>query len=306
MLIDPLDHLLAPLMLEIHVDIGRLAALLGDEALEQEIVAAGIDRGDAEHIADGRVRRRSAPLAEDAARPGEADDAVHREEVGRVIELADQGQLMLQRGGHLLGHALGIAVCGALPGQPLQGFLRGQRLIVALFGILIAQLVEREAAAIRDLTRPGQSLGPAREEPVHFGGRLQIAVGMALAPGAERIDGDIVADRGDDILQDAAAGFVEEHVIGHDGGHADPRGERRQLPEAHLVIGPPPQRQAEIGAGPEGIAQAPQAQTAGLVGKVRHQDRDQALAVGDQIIPFEVAARPARAPLAQREQAAEP
>ena len=35
--VDVLDHLLAPLMLEIDVDVGRLAALGGDEALEQQI-----------------------------------------------------------------------------------------------------------------------------------------------------------------------------------------------------------------------------------------------------------------------------
>ena len=39
----PLHDDLAPLMLEIDVDIGRLAPLLGDEALEQQIVAIGID-----------------------------------------------------------------------------------------------------------------------------------------------------------------------------------------------------------------------------------------------------------------------
>ena len=35
--VDPLDHFLAAVMLEIHVDIGRLVALLGDEALEQKL-----------------------------------------------------------------------------------------------------------------------------------------------------------------------------------------------------------------------------------------------------------------------------
>ncbi len=47
-LIDVLDHDLAPLMLEIDVDVGRLAALGGDEALEQEVDPRRIDRGDAE------------------------------------------------------------------------------------------------------------------------------------------------------------------------------------------------------------------------------------------------------------------
>ncbi len=36
-LVDVLDDLLAPLMLEIDVDVRRLAALDGDEALEQQV-----------------------------------------------------------------------------------------------------------------------------------------------------------------------------------------------------------------------------------------------------------------------------
>ena len=39
--VDVLDHLLAPLVLEIHVDVGRLVARGGNEALEQQVVRAG-------------------------------------------------------------------------------------------------------------------------------------------------------------------------------------------------------------------------------------------------------------------------
>ena len=90
----PLHDDLAPLVLEIDIDVGRLAPLLGDEALEQQIVAVGIDRGDAEHVADRRVGGRAAPLAEDVLRAGEADDRVHRQEVRRVAQLLDQPQLV--------------------------------------------------------------------------------------------------------------------------------------------------------------------------------------------------------------------
>ena len=56
--VDVLDHLLAPLVLEVDVDVGRFAALGGDEAFEQEIDLLGIDLGDAEAITD---RRNSPP-----------------------------------------------------------------------------------------------------------------------------------------------------------------------------------------------------------------------------------------------------
>ena len=44
-------------MLEIDVDVGRLLALLGDEALEQQVAGRRVDRGDPERVADRAVRR---------------------------------------------------------------------------------------------------------------------------------------------------------------------------------------------------------------------------------------------------------
>ena len=87
--VDPLDHLLAPLMLEIDIDVGRLASLLRNEALEQEVVAFRIDGGDAEHVADGRIGGRAAALAKDVLAAGETDDRIHRQEVRRIFECLD-------------------------------------------------------------------------------------------------------------------------------------------------------------------------------------------------------------------------
>ena len=64
--VDVLDHLLAPLVLEVDVDVGGLAALARDEALEQEADPGGVDGGDAEAVADRGVGGRAPPLAEDA------------------------------------------------------------------------------------------------------------------------------------------------------------------------------------------------------------------------------------------------
>ncbi len=51
-----LDHLFAPLVLEIDIDVGRLATFLGYETLEQQVAARGIDFRDAKAIAHSRVR----------------------------------------------------------------------------------------------------------------------------------------------------------------------------------------------------------------------------------------------------------
>ena len=75
-LVDPLHDDLAPLVLEVDVDVRRLAPLLGDEALEQQVVALGIDGGDAQDVADRGIGGRAAALAEDVLAAGEADDGV--------------------------------------------------------------------------------------------------------------------------------------------------------------------------------------------------------------------------------------
>src|SRR6185369_8312024 len=97
-LINVLDHLLAPLMLEIDVDVGRLAALLTNEALEQQVAGRRVDRGDAEAITDGAVRRRAAPLAQDRRVEGarKGDDVMDSQEVSREVQALDQRQLIFE------------------------------------------------------------------------------------------------------------------------------------------------------------------------------------------------------------------
>ena len=64
--VDVLDHLLAALVLEVDVDVGRLVALDADEAAEQQRGAARVDLGDEQAVADQRVGGAAAALAEDA------------------------------------------------------------------------------------------------------------------------------------------------------------------------------------------------------------------------------------------------
>jgi hypothetical protein len=95
-LVNVLDHLFAPLVLEIHIDVGRLAAIRGDKAFEQEVAIARVDVGDAQAVTDRRIGRRAATLAEDVLAAGVTDDVVHGEKVGGVVELRDQRKLMFE------------------------------------------------------------------------------------------------------------------------------------------------------------------------------------------------------------------
>src|SRR5712671_6319443 len=91
---NPLHDDFTPFVLEIDIDIGRLAALFRDEPLEQKIIAPGIDRSDAKYIADGGVGGRAAALAQNVLAAGETDDGIHRQKIRRVFESLDQLQLM--------------------------------------------------------------------------------------------------------------------------------------------------------------------------------------------------------------------
>src|SRR6266436_2217223 len=91
---NPLHDDFTPLVLEIDIDVGRLASLFRDEPLEQKIIAPGIDRSDAKHIADGGVSGRAATLAENILAAGKADNGIHGQKVGGVFESLDQLQFV--------------------------------------------------------------------------------------------------------------------------------------------------------------------------------------------------------------------
>ena len=100
--IEVLDHLLAPLMLEVDIDVGRLVALARDETLEQHLHTRRIDRGDAEAIAHRGIRRRAAPLAENVFGARECDDVVDGEKERFVARFGDELELVLDQAADLL------------------------------------------------------------------------------------------------------------------------------------------------------------------------------------------------------------
>ncbi len=93
--IDILDNILPPFVLEIDVDIRRLVARVRNEALEKKVGSGRVDFGDAERITDGGIRRRATPLMQDFFLTREADNVLHGEKKWRVVVPLDQGELML-------------------------------------------------------------------------------------------------------------------------------------------------------------------------------------------------------------------
>ncbi len=100
LVINILNDFFAPLVLEIHVDVRRFVALLGNEALEQHGHARRVHLGDPQAVTDGGVGRGAAALAEDSLRARMLDDIVHGQEEGFEFEFGDQAQFVLDMVAH--------------------------------------------------------------------------------------------------------------------------------------------------------------------------------------------------------------
>ena len=94
----------------------------------------------------------------------------------------DQAQFVLDERHHLVRHTLEIAARCTFPGELSERLLRRQAGQHLLLWILVGEFVEGEAALARNFDRASERFGVARKQSCHLLGRLEIAVGMALAP----------------------------------------------------------------------------------------------------------------------------
>src|SRR5206468_11590690 len=129
-----------------------------------------VNRGNAEAVADGAVRRRSGALAQDRGveRPRVGDDIVDRQEIPREIELLDQRQLVFELLDHLLWNSIAPALTSPRPGEMLEMLLRRSALGHGLTRIFVAQLVEAEVKRIGEFARGSDRMRPWLEQPHHL------------------------------------------------------------------------------------------------------------------------------------------
>ena len=237
-------------MLEIDVDVGRLVAVVGEEALEQQFVLDRIDRGDAEHVADHRIGGRAPALAEDLLAAGELDDRIDGEEIGRVAPVGDQPQLMLEQLAH--------SACGGAvrefgrergPGQPLQRLLRRAAASSrSRRDIGSSSSRKREGAALGDVgawrgSRRERRRSAAPSPPGSSDGGRRSARG-----GSRARRSCMLADRGDDVLEHALVGAVVEDVAGGEAAQAVPAGQRVERVEPLRLARAAAMGEREMGA----------------------------------------------------------
>ena len=102
-----LDDLLAPLVLEVDIDVRRLGPFAGDEPLHQQRIQPLADGGDMQAVAHQRIGRRTAALREDAAAVRIGHDVIHRQEVRLVAQFRDECQFALDDLARLRRRTLG-------------------------------------------------------------------------------------------------------------------------------------------------------------------------------------------------------
>jgi hypothetical protein len=246
-------------------------------------IRTGSMEGDAEAVAEDGVGRAAAALAEDAARTGEPDDVPDGEEVARVVELLDEGQLLVDLPPDVLGRGAVPPPTSAVlderaqqrhPGDPLpRGAARvrgdrrgggGERGRPRLRGrgedrrqrVLAADLVEPEPARIGDLRRrlePFREVGPQLR---HLLRSLQRPLGVREEPAPGAIDGGAEANAGEDVLQRLPPAVVRVHVVGD--RHPDPEAapDAPRCRDPRLVARDVVARDGQGGATPERLPHA--------------------------------------------------
>ena len=296
-------------MLEVDVDIGRFVAFLGQEALEQQVDAIGVNGRDPEAVANGGVGGGTAPLAQDRARPREPNDVVDRQKVGCVVELLDQPELVLHAGLDAVGHAAVVAVFGALPGRVHEGLHGGAAVFAHLGGVVVAELAESEARSfLGDRGGARQEFAVTVKELRHARRLLEVPLGVREKRVPGRVDRAAVANRRDDVLERASAADVVVRVVQRYERHVRSLGEALEAVEIAAVIRRPQERRAE--GKPLGSKSGAQATDGGFESRVelrfpgnarRANGGEQAFLMLQQILDGEEAAAFLGAPFPDRE-----
>jgi len=303
--VNPLDDLFPSLMFEIDVDIRRFLAVAGNESFKDHPDPIGFHIRDPQQIAQDRIGRRSAPLAEDAFRPGELNDVVHGEEIRRKIQLLDDSEFLGDQFSRPVIRAVRVAASNSFLDQPGQTLHRRFRSRGDLIGIGVAELTQIKGTAPGDLQGAFQRGGMVIKQPSHILAPLQAAFGIGQGIGADLVDGAAQTQTSQHIGQLPPRRAMHQHVAHR---HQGRRAAQRQLGAGHepslirtVVAGRHPQKDLPRKAAPQGLH----------LGRRRLQipgqrNQDQPLAPGQQIGTVEVALPLRRPPLAQRQQPRQP
>ena len=288
-LVDVLDHPLALVPRgKVEVDVRPLAALFGEEALEEELHLHGIDGGDRQRVADGAVGGRAASLGQDPLSEAEIDDVADDQEVAGEVELLDQVELFLDlRLG--LGRERPEAGAGAVPGEVAQ--IGGRRLArrQRVFGEAVAEVGQGEVEPLGELTAGGQGLGEIGEQAGHLGRALEVALAVGGEEAAGGVEGGVVADGGQHVVQRLVLSLSVAHAVGGEEGEAELAGEADQGLVAMLLLAPAVALELDVEPAAEEMGEALEHPAGGIEPPLGQLAGERALlAAGQQVEPGRV------------------
>ena len=180
------DDLAAAPHAEVDVDVGHGDALGVEEALEEEVVAEGVQVRDAHAVGHEGARRAAAPRAHgDVVLPGVAYEIPDHEEVAREVHLLDEAELELQallvvlppRAARPREEPLRRPPVEALPGHLHEVGVARLPLGHLEDGVVLAVGVEAEVAPLADGHGVLQRRGVVAEALPHLRGGLEVVLG---------------------------------------------------------------------------------------------------------------------------------
>ena len=230
--IDFLDHLLAHVLArQVEVDVGPVGAALRQEPLEQELAGDGVDRGDAQRVADRAVGRAPAPLHEDAVVAGKTAEIPDDQEIPAETQLRDESEFPLQLPAHVAHHAA-VALLGAevrhLAQKTVLVLVRRHRVVRKP----VAKVLEGERNAAGEDPRVDHGLGQVGKERLHLPRRFHVPLPIAREPASGGVEGDVLAQAGEYIGDGARLRGRVVHAVGREQRYAAPAG-----PVDHEVVG---------------------------------------------------------------------
>ena len=232
--LDVADHLLAPILAEVDVEIRHRDAVGIEEALEQQRKAQRVEVGDRQRIGDERAGARAAPRTDrNPLRLRPFDEVGNDQEVAREAHPLDDRELE----GEAVAIGLRIvAGCRTMEGEALlQPLLRlalklcdlGAKRCLRVVGIGGDEarqdgLADRrpERAAPGDLDRVLQRLGKIGEERAHL--RLALQAVVARQPAAVLVaDEPVCRDSDQGVMRVEIVDAVEERLVRRDQREAE-------------------------------------------------------------------------------------
>ncbi len=169
------DHLRAPAVGEIHVDIGHADPLGVQETLEDQVVANRVDIRDAEAIGGEAARRRSTPRSDrHSLGTGMGDEVLDDQEVTRIVHLPDHVEFVPESRDQIFAR-VAVASPQSRHAERLEISIEGGVLRRAgeVRQPQLAEL-ERYVAHLRDLNGVVERIGDLAEEGLHLLRALQI------------------------------------------------------------------------------------------------------------------------------------